>query len=212
MMTYRYRILHSEKVSLLDLDTETRLYHMFVNLTFRQRHKDMENLDKVHGQAFSALSKTAFDATTRVSNSETSLRLHNLDPELRAKVESFSILTISKQYEGDKVSEIFTFSHYTFQEFFAAYYLTTLPHEEQMQALELYQRSSQVMWRFFFGLLRIHSSKSTTKLFEKFAHIHILGGMVDEYITVLLWLKQTAIVKVLVQALNHSIIRGCNTP
>jgi len=32
MMTYL--ALHSEKVSLKDLDTETRLYHMFVNLTF----------------------------------------------------------------------------------------------------------------------------------------------------------------------------------
>jgi len=59
MMTYL--ILHSEKVSLLDLDTETRLYHMFVNLTFQQRCKDV---DKVHSQAFSALSKTAFDATS----------------------------------------------------------------------------------------------------------------------------------------------------
>ena len=56
-------------------------------------------------------------------------------------MESFSILTINKWYEGDKVTEFFTFSHYmyTFQEFFAAYYLTTLPHEEQMLALELYQ-------------------------------------------------------------------------
>ena len=71
MMTYL--AFHSEEVSLLDLDTETRLYHMFVNLTFRQRYVDMENLDKVHNQAFSVLSKSAFDATTRVSNSETSI-------------------------------------------------------------------------------------------------------------------------------------------
>ena len=202
MMTYLMR--HSEKVSLLDLDTETRLYHMFVNLTFRQRYKDMESLDKVHSQAFNALSKTAFDATTRVNNSETSLRFNNLDSELRAKVESFSILTIKKRYEGDKVSEIFTFSHYSFQEFFAAYYLTTLPHEEQMQALKLYQSSSQLMWRFFFGLLRTHRSCSTTKLFEKFAHIHIFNR--DNIVLLVAYeLKQTAIAQVLVQVLNHSI-------
>ena len=127
-----YLALHSNGVTLLELDTDTKIYQMFVNLTFRQRYKDVENLDKVHRQAFSALSKAAFDATTRVRNSETSLQLHNLDPESRAKLESFSILTINKQYEEDKVSETFTFSHYTFQEFFAAYYLTTLPHEEQL--------------------------------------------------------------------------------
>ena len=63
MMTYL--VLHSEKVSLLDLDTETRLYHMLVNLTFQQRYMDTENLDKAHSQAFSVLSKTAFDTTTR---------------------------------------------------------------------------------------------------------------------------------------------------
>jgi len=68
------------------------------------------------------------------------------------------------------------------------------------------------MWRFFFGLLRTHSSKSTTKLFEKFAHIHTFNR---NDITVLLCayeLKQTAIAEVLVQALNYSIIRRCNTP
>jgi len=71
MMTYL--ALHSEKVSLKDLDTETRLYHMFVNLTFWQRYNEVENLDKIHSQAFNTLSKTAFDATTRPSNSKRSL-------------------------------------------------------------------------------------------------------------------------------------------
>ena len=213
MMTYL--AVHSEKVSLLDLDTETRIYHMFVNLTFRQRYKEVENLDYIHSQVFRALSKTAFDATTRHSatkgyyrNSETSLRLHHLDPELRTKVESFSILTISKQPEGDKIGEIFTFSHYTFQEFFAAYYLTTLPHEEQMQALKLHQHSSPLMWRFFFGLLRAHSSKNTTELFEAFAHMHksqIRRHLPNTVLMCAYELKQTAIADVLVQALNHSI-------
>ena len=206
MMTYL--ALHSEKISLQDLDTETMIYHMFVNLTFRQRNKDLENLDKVHSQAFSALSKAAFDATTRNSatkryyvDSETSLRLHHLDPKMKAKVESFSILTIIKQHEGDKVGEIFTFSHYSFQEFFAAYYLTTLPHEEQMEALKLNQCSSLLMWKFFFGLLRAHSSKNTTKLFETFAHTtHKSLVLMCAY-----ELKQTAIAEVLVQALDYSI-------
>ena len=206
MMTYL--ALHSEKVSLLDLDTETRIYHMFVNLTFRQRHKDEENLDYIHSQAFSALSKTAFDATTRPGDSL------KLDPELRAKVESFSILTINKQHEGDKIGEFFTFSHYTFQEFFASYYLTTLPHEEQMQALKLHQDCSPLMWRFFFGLLRAHSSKNTTKLFETFAHMHksqIRRHLPNTVLMCAYELKQTAIADVLVQALNHSI-EGINHP
>ena len=219
MMTYL--AVHSEKISLLDLDTETRIYHMFVNLTFRQRYKEVENLDYIHSQVFRALSKTAFDATTRHSatkgyyrNSETSLRLHHLDPELRTRVESFSILTISKQHEGDKVGEIFTFSHYTFQEFFAAYYLTTLPHEEQMQALKLHQYSSELMWRFFFGLLRAHSSKNTTELFEAFAHMHksqIRRHLPNTVLMCAYELKQTAIADILVQALNHSI-EGINHP
>ena len=201
MMTYL--ALHSEKVSLLDLDTETRIYHMFVNLTFRQRHKESENLDEVHSQAFSALSKAAFDATTKHSDSKTSLRLHHLNPELRAKVESFSILTIYKRHEGDTIGERFTFSHYTFQEFFAAYYLTTLPHEEQMQALKIYHCTSPLMWRFFFGLLRAHSSKNTTKLFETFAHIHRMNDTLT--MKCAYELKQTSIAEVLFQTLSHTI-------
>jgi len=76
-----------------------------------------------------------------------------------------------------------------------------------MEALKLYQSSSQLMWRFFFGLLRTHSSKTTTKLFEKFAHIHTL--ILTETILLCAYeLKQTAIAEVLVRTLNHSIT-GC---
>ena len=82
-----YLALHSERVSLLDLDTDTKIYHMFVNLTFWQRYKAVENLDEIHNHAFSAQSKMAFDATTRYDDDGASLRLHvhNLDPELWAK-------------------------------------------------------------------------------------------------------------------------------
>ena len=181
-----YLALHSERVSLLDLDTDTKIYHMFVNLTFRHRHKDVENLDETHNQAFSALSKIAFDryeASLRLDDWDSiiddpsdygaSLRLHHLDPELWAKLESFSIISINKHQEGDKIHYTFSFSHNTFQVFFAAYYLTTLPHEEQMEALELYEYFPTLMWRFFFGLLRARTSETTTKLFETFADIQI---------------------------------------
>jgi len=112
-----YLALHSEQVSILDLDTDTKIYHMFVNLTFRQRYKDEESLDEIHNQAFSALSKIAFDATTRFGDHGSILRFHHLDPELWARLESFRIISIKKQHEGDKVGKIFTFSHYTFQQF-----------------------------------------------------------------------------------------------
>ena len=198
-----YLALHSEKISLLDLDTDTKIYHMFVNLTFWQRYKDVENLDEIHSQAFGAISKIAFDATTTSDHFESSLRWHNMNPELRTKVESFSILSINKQREGDIIHSHFTFSHYTFQEFFAAYYLITLPHEEQMIALELYKHSPRLMWRFFFGLLRVHSSENTTKLFEKFARAHIYSSI--EVLLCAYELKKPSISDVLVQALEHSI-------
>ena len=207
-----YLALHSERVSLLDLDTDTKIYHMFVNLTFRQRYKDVENLDEIHNQAFNALSKIAFDATTRPGASHT---LHHLDPELRAKLESFSILNINKQHEGAEEGRIFTFSHNTFQEFFAAYYLTTLPHEEQVEALELYQNSPPLMWTFFFGLLSTHTSETTTKLFEKFALIQISNAWLAKDGTILMCayeLKQAAIAEALVQLLNYSITFKCQYP
>ena len=115
-----YLALHSERVSLLDLDTDTKIYHMFVNLTFRQRYKGWKNLDEIHSQAFSALSKLAFDATARFGDYarqplqqgyyKATLRLHHLDPELLAKLESFSILTINRQREGAEEGVTVTFS------------------------------------------------------------------------------------------------------
>ena len=218
-----YLALRSERVSLLDLDTDTKIYHMFVNLTFRQRYKDVEDLGEIHNQAFSALSKIAFDATTRSGDYArqplqlgyygATLRLHHLRPELRAKVESFSILTIDRQHEGDKVGGFFTFSHNTFQEFFAAYHLTTLPHDKQMEAIQLDLRSHPLMWRFFFGLLRAHPSETTTKLFERFAHIQIsTRWSTGEILMCAYELKQAGIAEVLVRVLNYSITVDCQYP
>ena len=210
-----YLALHSHRVSLLDLDTDTKIYHMFVNLTFRQRYKDVEDLGEIHNQAFSALSKIAFDATTRYDDDGASLRLHNLDPELWAKLESFSILTINRQHEGAEEGVTVTFSHKTFQEFFAAYYLTTLPHDKQMEAMELSQRYARapLMWRFFFGLLRAHPSETTTKLFETFAaRMCTYSHLVREVLMCAYELKQTAIAEVFVHVLNYSIAFDCRYP
>ena len=218
-----YLALRSERVSLLDLDTDTKIYHMFVNLTYRQRYKDVEDLDEIHNQAFGALSKIAFDATTRSGDYArqplqrgyygATLRLHHLRPELRAKVESFSILTIDRQHEGDRVGKFFTFSHNTFQEFFAAYYLTTLPHNKQMEAIQLDLLSHPLMWRFFFGLLRAHPSETTTKLFERFAHIQIsTRWSTGKILRCAYELKQAGIAEVLVQVLNYSITVDCRYP
>ena len=217
-----YLALHSERVSLLDLDTDTKIYHMFVNLTFRQRYKGWKNLDEIHSQAFSALSKLAFDATTRSGDYarqplqrgymyyKATLRLHHLRPELWAKLESFSILTINKQHEGAEEGVTVTFSHITFQEFFAAYYLTTLPHEEQMEAIEVSRIYPRVlMWRFFFGLLRTHPSETTTKLFEKYARAR---ERPREVVMCAYELQQTTIAEVLVQVLNYSVTFDCRYP
>ena len=86
-----------------------------------------------------------------------------------------------------------------------------LPHDEQMEAMDLsrrYPRAPLIMWRFFFGLLRAHPTETTTKLFEKFAHIHLS----KEVLMCAYELKQTAIAEVLVRVLNYSIMFDCRYP
>ena len=207
-----YLAFHSEGISLMDLGTDTMIYHMFVNLTFRQRYsKDEDNLDEIHNQAFYGISKAAFNSIVCVGyngfhSKSCSIRLRELDHKLKQTIESYSILTINRQHDGHSITYLLTFSHYTFQEFFAAYYLTTLPYEEQIENLERhhylkYYRFIHV-WKFFFGLLSSQNSENTKKVFQKFAQINDATSII---LMCAYELKQPAIAESLASLLNHSI-------
>ena len=214
-----YLAFHSEGISLLDLDTDTRIYHMFVNLTFRQRYRDEEDFDEIHSQAFSAISKASFDAIPSIGHPVITLevqygkgyRFLNL---YRKNVPSIiglsSILSINRQYEGYKFIYKVSFSHHAFHDFFAAYYLTTLPYKEQIEMMEstVSPFYPYLMWKFFFGLLRDLSSENSTSVFQKFSEIYSTKLYRDDLVilTCAYELKQPAIADILAQALNHSII------
>ena len=212
-----YLAFHSEGVSLVDLDTDTRIYHMFVNLTFRQRYRVKEDFDETHSQAFGAISKVSFDAVPSIGHPVNALevqygkgyRFLNLDHQ--ASIIGLSrILLISGQYEGYEKVYKMSFSHHAFHDFFAAYYLTTLPYKEQTEMMEssVSPFYPYLMWKFYFGLLRDHSSENSTKVFQKFSEIYSTELFRDDHVilTCAYELKQPAIAEILAQALNHSIM------
>ena len=219
----RYLVNQSEEI-LLDLDTDTRIYHMFVNLTFRQRHRGKEDFDELHSQAFSVVSKASFQnanrsighpmpvTVSRVLYGKEQFPLLEMHDHLlwNQTIDSYSILSIKEQHKGYKIIYTFTFSHHTFQDFFAAYHLTTLPYKEQIEMMEssvppLNPFYPYLIWKFFFGLLRYHSPENSTILFQKFSEQYR-----DDHVILILTcayeLKQPAIADILAQSLNHSII------
>ena len=57
----------SERIS-LGLDTDTRIYHMLVNLTLQQRYRGEEDFDELHSRAFSVVSQALFNATRSIGH------------------------------------------------------------------------------------------------------------------------------------------------
>ena len=211
----RYLAFSSVGVSLLDLDTDTRIYHELVYLTFRQRYRAEEDIDEIHSQAFGAISKASFDsipsgfeAAIPFAHGLKSVHHHLLN--WNGKSGSFNIISTNRQHKGHIIEDTFTFSHHTFQYFFAAYHLTTLSYKEQIKEMESYVSHlyPYLIWKFFFGLLRDHSSENFTKVFQKFSEIYSTELYRDDHVilTCAYELKQPAIAEILTQALNHSII------
>jgi len=135
-----YLAFQSEEIS-LGLDTDTRIYHMFVNLTLRCKYREEEDFNGIHSQAFSTISKASFqsipsgfDSVIPFVHGLQSLNHHILN--WKGRTGSFDILSKNSRREGSDIVESFNFSHHTFQYFFDAHHLTTLPYEEQIEIIE----------------------------------------------------------------------------
>ena len=210
-----YLAFQSEENSLgRHLDTDTRIYHMFVNLTFRCRYREEEDFNGIHFQAFSAISKASFqsipsrfDSVIPFVHGLRSLNHHILN--WKGRTGSFDILSKNSWREGSDIVESFSFSHHTFQYFFAAHHLTTLPYKEQIEIMEssVFPFYPYLMWKFFFGLLRDHSPENSTKVFQNFSII-ATEHYRDDYVILscAYELKQPAIADILARSLNYSII------
>ena len=150
------------------VDTETKLYTEFLYLTIKQyesfRHEQtVESLKECFDNFYTEtdlcvllqkISKKAFEGVLSREQTFLSSSLKGLPDTINnisAKIEALSLFRMETIYDrrGFKLYKCY-YSHPTFQEFLAAFYLTTL-HGDQFIYIKDYW--THEMYKFFFGLI-----------------------------------------------------------
>ena len=161
-----YMIITTDN-STLTLNTETKLYYNFLALTIKHRHeRAVESFKECFSDPdtktdlcdiLKSISKSAFDGLEDKTQVFTSSSLTGLSriANVSAEIEALSLFKIETFYDGGGSRFCkFWYLHPTFQEFLAAFHLTTLPKEIQFS----YLGYSKYSWMhqtyvYFFGLI-----------------------------------------------------------
>ena len=170
-------------------NTETKIYELFTLLTIKRKlehdgdTRKLSSLRKLEGDiedCFDKVCRLAFDMTIHskqaIPQSETETCLSDSSG---FDVYSLGLVTIDSTAKLFGFEDLYSFLHLTFQEFLAAFHLTTLEEDEQLQLIRNHAGKDEmrVVWKFFCGLVQfndltnsklqaIMSSKSSDDLYR----------------------------------------------
>ena len=166
------------------LNTETDLYYNFLALTIKHyesvRHeRAVESLKECFSDPNTQtdlcdilrnISKISLDGMlwgrTQMFTSSSLTRLSRID-NVSAEIEALSLFKIETSYDKDGIKLYkYWYSHPTFQEFLAAFHLTTLPSRIQFDYMHRYDMDE--VYKYFFGLIRSMSNYDDTAIMTKF--------------------------------------------
>jgi len=153
-----YFIWKAEDVCLTNLtDAYTLLILASLNRYLRA-HKasfttvsNIEDIPSELYESFINLSKLAFEGKEHEQ-----LTFHVLPPGL---IHFDLLIATSSPYCGDMC--FYTYLHSTFQDFFAAYYISLCSHDDRSRIFELYKKDKKwsLVWKFLHGLTKFESDK-----------------------------------------------------
>ena len=158
-------IITTDSSTLKLVDTETQLYTNFLALSIKQyenvRHeRAVESLKECFSDPgaqtdlcniLRSISKIAFDGLNNRTQMFTSLSLTGMSKI--AEIEALSLFKVETSYDRDGVKFLkYSYSHPTFQEFLAAFHLTTLSKEIQLNYISYWWMHE--VYKYFFGLIR----------------------------------------------------------
>ena len=141
--------------------TETEIYDEFTKyMILRTLYRDskrcsIKSLDVLPPSpkgVFNKICMLAYEMTTKSKQA-----MEELDINFFFDVkESLGLLTVDRTATRLGFQNMYTFLHLTAQEYLAAYYISKLDENEQLQVIEEYgkQRQMQQVWKFFCGLAR----------------------------------------------------------
>ena len=145
--------------------TETEVYKHFTHLTIMRSITrsttstsdsiDVRNLSRDDQELFNRICQLALDKT--IANKQV-LHQDEVKSQLmrkKGKDISLGLITIDPAAGLYGYKDIYTFLHLTFQEFLAAYHISTLSEEDQHKLFNevRYKSHMQVVWKFYCGMV-----------------------------------------------------------
>ena len=164
--------------------TETSIYAEFTKSTMlRMLYRDDSNTDNIcieslndlpepQNQLYVTICKIAFVMTksSKQVMTQTEVMYFNLLP---SDVNCMGLITVDKMAMMCGFQKLYTFLHLTFQEFLAAFYISSLGEEKQLELIEQFRDKTQMkqVWKFYCGLVPFHGTNNTViKLIDQSCH------------------------------------------
>ena len=148
--------------------TETEIYNHFTRFTLMRnltKNKAI-NVNAIDINKLTGEQKHCFDQICRLAFEKTVSSKQVLDQDevssyFQADTDvnnSLGLITIDRTAGLYGFKEIYTFLHLTFQEYLAAYHISTLSDEEQMRLIQDHGHENHmlVVWKFYCGLIKIN--------------------------------------------------------
>ena len=146
--------------------TETKMYTVFANHTLLRnliRYKkeldyDLESPDDLQGQdkeIFDKICKLAFEKTAASRQVFKKKEIRNIFGDASSGSETMGLITIDQIASICGFDKLYTFLHLTFQEYLAAYHISKLEEEKQLEVINQYSQKKHMMvvWKFYCGLV-----------------------------------------------------------
>ena len=156
-------------------ETETEIYRVFtkfavLRMLYRYKSKSevsletLNDLSPLHKNRYLEVCKLAFRMTLSTKQVMRQAEVKSLLATIEEK-ELFGLITVDNIATMCGFQDVYTFLHLTFQEFLAAYYISSLEEKEQMELIEEHGKAMQMkqVWKFYCGLVEFDASGSKFK-------------------------------------------------